>query len=188
MRSRVRDRTGLRRVLCERQETLTPSHRDSIDVPKRLVRLASLLQSRNPSIAALLERAREHEAIRRRVFAVLPENARSHCISVVGGKQGITLYADSPAWATRLQFLRGAVASSLTPSSGEGSVRIRIKVLPELLRDPRAKFRRHPLQITNEARNTILSAAEGIADDGLRAALVRLAYRASATSGMSNPG
>ena len=31
-------------------------------MPKRPVRLASLLQSRNPSIAALLERAREHEA------------------------------------------------------------------------------------------------------------------------------
>jgi len=140
-------------------------------MPKRLVSLGALLRAGNPAISVLLHRLGEHDEILERVLRALPQSTRPHCLSVVPRGQELILYADSPAWASRLQFLKNAVTSILAADLAGNYTRIRIKVIPEVLCGRRPQNRRSPVAITEQSRRAIASAAEGIADAKLQTAL-----------------
>jgi hypothetical protein len=122
------------------------------------------------------KRLEEHESLLERVRQQLPSDLASHCRAAVPDGDRLTLYVDSPAWASRLRYLVPELESRLR--SGRRAVRqVRVRVLavatdalPNL---PERKAKR----LSEENRRMVLKVAEGLSEPSLRAALRRLAAR-----------
>jgi hypothetical protein len=88
----------------------------------------------------------------------------------------LTLFADSPAWGSRLRFMAPRVAGSLR---GEAPAlrTVKVRVLPGSAPPPRRP--RAPARLSASSARILDEVAGDISDPGLRAALQRLARRGS---------
>ena len=119
-------------------------------------------------------RLEQQRALLEQVRRQLPEYLAPHCQAAVFDAGRLTLYAASPAWASRLRYLGGELKRGLRSDiKGLSEVRIRV-VGADILPPPGPKpDPARPLSAQN--REMLRTTAEGLRDPGLSAALRRLA-------------
>ena len=118
--------------------------------------------------------ARLHDRATDLVRSALPADLADHCRGAVVSADEVTLYVDSPAWATRLRYLAPSLLLQLA-AADIGVRHCRIRVLPsgdrtEVVRPPSP-----PLPVTAATAAAIDSAAATAEPSDLAAALRRLA-------------
>jgi phytoene dehydrogenase-like protein len=134
---------------------------------KTLLQSAAVLQQIGKRLA-------EHQSLLDRVRQQLPSDLASHCLAVVPDGDRITLYTDSPAWASRLRYLAAELESQLR--SGKQTVRqVRVRVLAVTFDALATPSPRKAKRLSAENRRMLLNVAEGLSEPSLRAALRRLA-------------
>jgi hypothetical protein len=153
-----------------------------------LAHVRELLQS-NRLIRRHLEHRDRELALLGIVLGRLPDPLRAHCRDAALTEGVLTLFLDSPAWATRARFL----VEDLTRSLGrEGVVKVatQVRVRDEPRAEPRddrrggAQSRPHPgTRLTDGAIAHILGAAEGMPDPLLADIFRRFAQHHTPTAG-----
>jgi hypothetical protein len=135
--------------------------------------LNELLQNCN-FLRQLGARLSQQRALLEQVRLQLPEYLAPHCQAVVFEAGRLTLYAASPAWASRLRYLVGELKQGLgSRITGLREVRVRVigaDILPPPGPDPEPI---RPLSTRNRA--ILRETAEALQDPGLSQALLRLA-------------
>ncbi len=107
--------------------------------------------------------------------AQLPDSMREHCLDLGLDQDKLTLFLDSPAWATRVRFLIGEIAG---PLSDRGITEIRVRVRPERSKTPAMPDGTSTKQgLTMGAAAHLIEAAEHAPDAELASAFRRLATR-----------
>lgn len=145
----------------------------------RRVRVDALLSAPGSVLGALTEQARGLARLNRAVGAELDPEFLPHC-QVTGLRGGtLTILCDSAAWATRLRYhgpaLRDRLAASGTPVS---EVRVAVRPPQQRLVPPLPAPRAPRPPLAADAARSLRAAAGAVDDDGLAAALRRLAGRA----------
>jgi hypothetical protein len=109
--------------------------------------------------------------------ARLPPTLAAH-VSLGAVENGsLVLFADSPAWASKLRIITPQLLADLPTEpdfSGVRSIRVRVRAREE----QRPAVRPERLRMGPAAARDMRAQAEAIGDDGLREALRRLARRA----------
>ena len=128
----------------------------------------------NQRLQTLTESARLHDRATDLVRSALPGEVAGHCRGAVVTADEVTLFVDSPAWATRLRYLAPSLLRQLA-AANIGVRHCRIRVLPpgdhaEPVRPP---SRQTP--ITAAATAAVKSAAASTESSDLATALRRLA-------------
>ena len=128
----------------------------------------------DPSLQALLERAREVEETADKVRNALPPQLGTHVRTVRINQKMVVIYADSPAWASRIRYLAGQIIRALR-DKGVLVDGVKAAVLvPESPR--RTRLKRHkPRRLSAENARLIQASAEAIRDPELKSAMLRLA-------------
>lgn len=143
-------------------------------MPKDPRSMSVLLQS-SAVLQRIGKRLAEHQSLLDRVRLKLPPELAGHCQAAVPDGNRITLYTDSPAWASRLRYLAAELESELgTGGRTVSQVRVRVLAMPPAetsLKLPEHKAKR----LSEENRRLLLKVAEGLSEPTLRAALRRLA-------------
>ncbi|MFM1891957.1 MAG: hypothetical protein RLZ44_1034 [Pseudomonadota bacterium] len=112
----------------------------------------------------------QQTALLHRLRALLPSAARPHLVAARLHQHKLILYADTPAWVTRLRFQAPQLRAAAAENSHQISeLKIRIHI-PE-----RAGIKPQPARLSAAAATAIREGAAGIDDPQLRAALQRLA-------------
>ncbi len=128
----------------------------------------------DPSLQALLERAREVEETADKVRNALPPQLGTHVRTVRINQKMVVIYADSPAWASRIRYLAGQIIRALR-DKGVLVDGVKAAVLvPESQRRVRLPQRK-PRRLSADNARMIQASAEAIQDPGLRTAMLRLA-------------
>jgi hypothetical protein len=141
----------------------------------RLSRLDRIM-SRSEALGRLRGHVRDHQALLERVRSALPEPVAEHCAAVAVSGNRLVVFADSPAWGSRIRFLAPRIIQAL--SGGPTAARtVKVRILPAPEPRPRRKARAPARLAATDAR-VLEQMAEGISDPDLRAALKRLAARA----------
>jgi len=125
----------------------------------------------------------EQQRLLRRVRSLLPGNVREHCVAAVGSAEGITLYSDSPVWASRLRFLAKGILDALQRQDHPAR-QLRTKVLIASDRGSGARKRRRMEPLSPETSRMLADVAATLDDPGLRSALGRLARHRRTGSGV----
>lgn len=124
-----------------------------------------------------LARGRELLAWSTAVEQLLPDSHRAHCRVANVRNHTLVLLADSPAWAARLRFHAPTILRKLELDHKLSLRRVQIRVDPEAVRAPRRRVRRTGL--STHSGHLLRQAAQAVEDPQLKAALERLARRAS---------
>ncbi len=142
------------------------------------VPLKRLLQSRGSELPSVFQRARHLADIMHAVRASLSGKLAAHCLGVSVVRNTLVLFADSAPWATRLRYEQKAILAAVSRETGLSFARISLRVQPgAAARQPEPRRpARAPLSAAN--RHALESAARGISDPELAAALRRLAKNA----------
>jgi hypothetical protein len=142
-----------------------------------LHRIAELLQT-DSALGRLNARRHELDALLARVRRLLPPTLAPHCVATVAKAERLVLFADSPAWSSRLRFFSSELATALC---GQGLFRapprVEIRVhLPATLpgRDAAGTPPRAPLQLSAGTASLLAQTAASLEDPELAAALRRL--------------
>ncbi len=134
------------------------------------LRLSDYLQS-GKTFAALQAQARQHEALLLRVRGLLPAPLDLHCLAVAMKERQLLIYADSPAWASRLRYLSRDLLNRLRQ---DGLVVVKITVRVIIERHPHIPKQYHARHLSGKNAELILQMADDITDPELGAALRRL--------------
>jgi hypothetical protein len=128
----------------------------------------------NQRLQTLTETARLHDRATDLVRSALPGDVAEHCLGAVVTADEVTLYVDSPAWATRLRYLAPSLLRQLT-AANIGVRHCRIRVLPPGDRAEPARPPSRQTPITVAATAAVNSAAASTESSDLASALRRLA-------------
>ena len=139
-----------------------------------LAHIRDLLRNHR-TLGELLEQRQRELDLLLAVRANLPECMQEHCLDVGLDEARLTLYLDSPAWATRARFLAGDLAAALG-ERGIGEVRIQVRLgeVSAPVAPPAAGPARH---LTAGAVAHLLDAADHLQDPDLRETFRRFAQR-----------
>lgn len=140
-----------------------------MDKPKPIT---DLLYRDNFPAEGVLQRGQFLHRLNRLLSSLLDDDSRLHC-QVGNVRDGVLIiYVDSTAWASRLRYQSPALLKQLQQRKGLAALnQIEIKVLPR----QESKKRIKPVELSAEASSCLSACADSIADEGLRAALQRLA-------------
>jgi hypothetical protein len=144
-----------------------------------LAHIRALLHT-NRLIRKHLEQRDRDLALLGRVLDELPDPLRSHCCDVTLAEGVLTLYMDSPAWATRARFLADGLPRSLRREDiVKVATRIRIADVPDHASHPRGDAFGHPVsrKLSASVAAHLLSAADAMTDPQLGDAVRRFAKR-----------
>lgn len=126
------------------------------------------------ALSGLVRSITEHQQLLDYIRALLPKSMAPHCLAAIRNDNNLTLFADSPAWSSRLRYLTAELLRTL--SNNEPRIdRIKIRVIPAISRPETNRTKRHPNALPKEEAEHIKSAADFIDDPELGAALRRLA-------------
>lgn len=123
------------------------------------------------SLGAVYRRARALAKLREALVEALPEQERRHFVGVSGSKRRLVIFADSPAWATRLRYCSPDLETAAARHVGvRPNLVFRVAVEHGVpLPPPRSPW------LPERVVNTLESSARTVKDEGLAAALRRLA-------------
>ena len=119
----------------------------------------------------LLSQAQDLQLLLTRVRKHLPPPLEGHCRAALIKKRQLILFADSPAWASRLRYYSRDLKSLLLREGmrvERVSIRVMISDTPLQQKKPAAK------RLSSDNASLIRQTAEGIGDEDLSAALRRL--------------
>ncbi|MEO4045810.1 DciA family protein [Pseudomonas sp. CAU 1711] len=135
----------------------------------------ALLREHKP-LQALFSAAQRLDRLQTLVQAQLEPAAREHC-QVASWHDGCLLLLTSNGhWATRLHYQQRRLQRALLAlPEFAGLQKIQVKVRPP---SPQVAYQANRVELSGAAAESLHSAAEGIADPRLRAALERLARNA----------
>ena len=126
------------------------------------------------ALSGLVRSITEHQQLLDYIRALLPKSMAPHCLAAIRNGNNLTLFADSPAWSSRLRYLTAELLRTL--SNNEPRIdRIKIRVIPAIKRPETNRTKRHPNALPKEEAEQIKSTADFIDDPELSAALRRLA-------------
>lgn len=134
----------------------------------------------NETLESLSLRSRNHEELLISVRSRLPDPIGDHCLAAVLSEGVLTLYVDSPAWATHARFLKEPLQRDLHPL-GISFAQLKIKVFRPFYRSTR--HHRPSLVLSPENASLLKLGASGVSDPQLAEALLRLAERAGGKKG-----
>lgn len=136
---------------------------------------------RGKDIARLVQQAEALAQLSRAIRKLLPDPLKEHC-QVLGLDQGqLHLAVDSPVWSARLRYYSPRLLQQL---AARGTVKVRTietSVLPPRRSRPEPGRPRPRLSVQNG--RLLSQTAQGIADQELRAALLKIASRAGKSEG-----
>lgn len=140
----------------------------------RFAHIRDLLKNHNV-IKKLIEQRQEDLNLLAAVRGHLPDAMRSHCLDASLAEGDLTLYLDSPAWATRARFFADELVQLL---SRHRVSRVRIQI--RLHEQSRPDDDRRPdsaVELSEKTVRHLLDAANLIHDPELRDAFTRFAQR-----------
>ena len=123
------------------------------------------------SLGAVYRQAQEFDKLRQALASALPADESKHLVGVAGNDRRLVVFADSPAWATRLRYR--------APDLEAAAIRYR-GTRPHLVfkvgeRHGVAEQPHRSPWLPERVVNTLESSARTVKDEGLAAALRRLA-------------
>jgi hypothetical protein len=126
-----------------------------------------------PRLAALLERARELEAITSAITTTLPRALAAECTVANIRKERLVVLAHSASAATRLRLMAPQVLEAARQASGLAltELAVRVTATAPVPSDIAAEFR--PLSLAGAEH--LARAAQSVADPELRALFLKLA-------------
>jgi hypothetical protein len=129
-----------------------------------------LLQA-SPSLHRLLSEIRSQQLLLQRVRGLLPAPLPEHCISTILKERRLVIYVDSSAWASRVRFLSRELTRRLASEQlAVEKVSVRVMLQQPKTQQPQPS----PRGISSANARILGQMAEGISDNGLREALMRL--------------
>jgi hypothetical protein len=132
------------------------------------------LLNQHTHIAKLGKRVAGHKALCQQVRACLPHPLDQQVKATVFQSGTLTLFADSPVWASRLRYASPQLASALANHLlNIHQIRVRILAHSQHTQIPKLKLRKSRL-MSNESSKTLRLTAETITDPSLKEALLRL--------------
>jgi len=140
-------------------------------MPSSLSHLTDLLE-RYEGPSALVRSVHRRQALLAQVRKALPSPLASHCVAAGLSGDRLILFADSPAWGSRLRFLAPGLITALA-KAGTAARDARVRVLiPE--NAPRQRPRPRPT-LSSANAGLLAQVAQDITDPALREAIKRLA-------------
>lgn len=123
----------------------------------------------------LLAKIRRQQALLELVRQQLPANVAKHCTDLHMQGTSITLFADSPVWASKLRFLAPNLLSQLRKNN-PGIANLNVHSVPARHSKTTQKRRPHrTARHTQQGAATIDQSARSISHPGLKKALQKLA-------------
>lgn len=135
-------------------------------------RLSAKTVGEVPAVAALAAHARALDALDRTLRQSLPDSLRRQCCLADLRAGRLVFLASSPAWAAKLRFHQATLLADAQKIARVPVGKFAVKVAP-LPPVPPEQIRRRPL--SHAAADHLKTAAQSVADPGLRAAYLRLA-------------
>jgi hypothetical protein len=123
-----------------------------------------------PTLKRLELEISAQKALLGEIRALLPGDLAPHCVAARARASQLLIYADSPAWATRLRFLAPQLTSLLQsryPTLHQARVKL---LISRGARAPRPRKARH----SDAGARIIQESALNTNESGLREALLRL--------------
>lgn len=142
-------------------------------MPKRFQQAARYLQG-SGTLGNLLACIERNAELLRAVRRALPHPLDAHCLHAAIEDRTLTLVSDSPVWASRLRFLAPEVQRALNANQGRVAS-IRVRVQPVSNRDTRRSSAATRPALSGATIKHLLETAENVTDEGIAAALRRLA-------------
>jgi len=132
---------------------------------------------KNSAIHPLLNAAHAQNELLTTIRRLLPESLATHCVAAVQSEQGVVLFANTPAWASRIRYLSRNIKQKLR-KKGLYVKEIRVRVYIENRR--RAPGHAHPRQALISPRTAALiaSLAEGMTNPEIKTILLNISKRA----------
>ncbi|OQX36496.1 MAG: hypothetical protein B0D84_01415 [Candidatus Sedimenticola endophacoides] len=125
----------------------------------------------DPLLRQLLSQQEQQRQLCDQVHELLPEQLRPHCLATVLVRDRLRIYADSPAWASRLRYLTRDLGAALRGAGIKvGGIHVRVLVAG---RTPRRRPHA-PRNLSPESARLIRQLSDEISDPMLSAALRRL--------------
>ena len=140
-----------------------------MDKPKALTELLHLTDF---PAEGILQRGQFLHRLGRLLATLLNDNFNLHC-KVGNVRDGILIiYCDSTAWAVRLRYQAPSLLKELQRRNGLSALQqIEVRILPAQQNEK--TYQRATL--SSDAHHCLQACADSVNDDGLRAALLRLA-------------
>ena len=135
--------------------------------------IQELLQN-SDTLNRLGRRLAQQRALLAQVHRRLPPYLVPQCQAAVIDAGRLTLYAASPAWASRLRYLTGELKRELG-SEIPGLREVRVRVVGADVLPPPSPRPQPARPLSEQNRKIVRATAGGVRDPGLRAALRRLA-------------
>ena len=161
--------------MTERQSQLPIARKgERTQVHVRFAHIRDLLKNQNV-IKILIEQRQENLNLLAAVRSHLPDAMRSHCLDASQAEGDLTLYLDSPAWATRARFFADELIQLLNRHR-VSRVRIQIRLQEQSTPDDE----RRPdsaIELSEETARHLLDAANLMHDPELRDVFMRFAQR-----------
>ncbi len=132
--------------------------------------------TRSGATGRLLKRVREHQDVLALVRRELPVPLRDHCIYAMLENGALSLFVDSPAWASKMHFHGPRLVADLSRSR-LAARRFKVRILPRQA-NPRP-MRRPARRPTPETAQSLAAAATSLGDTHLSASLKRLFHTLS---------
>lgn len=98
---------------------------------KKPIQLKTLLERGGGRLAALARRGRRVAELAAVVRAAVPATLRPHVVAVNWRDQTLIVFADSPAWASRLRFFGEDIGEALHSHTRVRPLAVRFRVAPD---------------------------------------------------------
>lgn len=133
-----------------------------------------------PGLESIAARASALEQLARLTREAVPEPMRPHVMACAVRDRTLVVFTDTAAWGSQLRFIQPLILETIRDRTGHQLDSVRLKVqqaATERPADPSTASSQSPdsRDISQRSRAVIASAAEGISDPDLAAALQRLA-------------
>lgn len=145
---------------------------------KSVQKVDSLLLDESGSIQNLVKKAQIIQQLGQKLESCLDPDIRSHFVLANITADVVVLQARSSAWATRLRYYIPQILDVLNNRLGLNNIKtVRIKLAPPTVEKPaKPKRKQH---ISDKTASLLMQTADGISDDELRDALIRIAHNYS---------
>lgn len=133
--------------------------------------------SSHPGLRYLFARVVELRQLQDQLEQLLPPHMLLHCRVATADDGVLTLYADSPAWATRLRLLAPELLQHLhAPRNAArfNNVRVKVTVQDTVPENPSRRLKLNP-----KTAQLLREAAETLRDPRLKSSLLRLSLHSS---------
>lgn len=130
------------------------------------------LISTQSTLASLGDQLTCQAKLMQQVKACLTAPLDEHIQAAVLKDQALTLFVNSPAWASRLRYLAPQLIRQLK-QAGLIIQEVRARIIPEAGMGMKSRQRHRPI-LSEESAETLRSTAEGLEAGALREAMLRL--------------